>query len=138
MQVNPFWDISETAANDRSVVDTPHRQRVDRRADRRYPINAKVEYRIANRRKVIETGYGRTIDISTTGVLFESRIPIPRGLKIVLIITWPASSPGASRLELHAEGRTVRTVYDCTAVQIQRCTFRRQQPAAESTTTSPH
>ena len=99
----------------------------ERRSDRRYPISADLQYRITNRRKVIETGSGRTVDISSNGVLFETRLPLPRGLKIELRILWPVVSAGSPRLELHAEGRTVRTQQNRTAVQIQKYAFQSQR-----------
>ena len=104
----------------------------DRRADRRYPINAALKYRITYRRKVIGTGPGRTIDMSSTGMLFESTSALPRGLKIEIWINWPALPAFNNRLELHAEGRTVRAQDNCTAVHIQKYTFR-GQPSPEST-----
>ena len=100
---------------------------MERRADRRYPISADLQYRITNRRKVIEIGSGRTIDISSTGVLFESRVPLPRGLKIELRIMWPVVAGDSPKLELHAEGRTVRAQENCTAVRIEKYTFQSQK-----------
>jgi hypothetical protein len=103
----------------------------DRRSDRRYPINAEVRYCITNRQRVIQTGYGRIIDISSAGVLFESGLALPRGLKIELSIAWPALSSTSSKLELHAEGRTVRAEHNRTAAQIHRYTFRAAQTTSQ-------
>jgi len=98
----------------------------ERRAHRRYSITAELEYRITKRQKLIVQGRGQTIDISSTGVLFEAPLPLPLGLKIEVVITWPARPTNLHRLELHAEGYTVRTERNCTAVLIKRYAFRGQ------------
>jgi len=132
MPGSPLWNISQlrqAASNDGPPTGASRgKGEVERRADRRYPINAELAYRITNRRRVITSGCGRTIDISSRGLLFESQIPLPRGLRIEVSIIWPTLPAGSSRLELLAEGRTVRTQQNCTAVQIKRYSFR-QQPA---------
>ena len=96
----------------------------DRRSDRRYPITAELEYRIISRRNLVKIGSGRTLDISSTGVLFESAIALPRGLRIELKINWPALPSTTNRIEIRAEGRTVRATNNCTAVRIQKYTIR--------------
>ena len=101
--------------------------RSERRANRRYPITADLCYRILNRKKVIESGRGRTIDVSSTGVLFEAPLTLPRGLKIEICIDWPALS---DRLELFAEGRIVRGRKNYTAVHIRKFSFREKQERA--------
>ena len=125
------WDISRLfhagAGGSPGGISAQGVARTDRRSDRRYPISADLQYRITNRRKVIESGSGRTIDISSTGILFESRLPLPRGLKIELKILWPVLTAGSPRMELHAEGRTVRAQQNCTAVQIQKYAFQSQK-----------
>lgn len=106
---------------------SPNLGRSERRATRRYPISSDLYYRILHRKKVIECGRGRTIDISSTGLLFESNLTLPRGLKIEICIDWPALS---DRLELCAEGRIVRGKKNCTAVRIRKYSFREKQERA--------
>ena len=99
----------------------------ERRSDKRYPIRTELVYRITRGRKIIKAGRGLTIDMSSAGVLFKSRVPLVRGLKIELCIKWPASAGGPTPLELYAEGRTVRVERNLTAVQIRKSAFRGQQ-----------
>jgi hypothetical protein len=134
--VHPSWDLSRLwqaarADNQRSGPVSGGR-REERRSDRRYPIEADLEYRITNRKRVIKTGSGRTVDISSNGILFESNLSLPRGLKIELSINWPALPATTSRIELLAEGRTVRGERNLTAVQIQKYMFRGRQRAGQS------
>ena len=98
----------------------------ERRSDRRYPIRAELEYRITRGRKLIASGRGQTIDISSAGVRFESSFALARGMKIDLCIDWPALASSRKRLELHAEGHTVRAERNYTAVQIRKYSFRGQ------------
>jgi hypothetical protein len=100
------------------------KQGPERRAHARYSICAEVEYRITKRRQVVQTGTGLTVDLSSTGVLFEGRLPVPVGQRVELSIVWPARRIDSSRIEFHAEGLTVRTERNLTAVQITRYAFR--------------
>jgi hypothetical protein len=126
MHVNPSRDRSRSlragARGHQNIGSTQGPP--DRRADRRYPIAAELEYRIINRGNVVKIGLGRTIDISSAGVLFESEIALPRGLKVELIISWPSLPTTSKRIEIRAEGRTVRADHKCTAVRIYKYTFR--------------
>lgn len=112
---------------DQSVFQGPGNSRADRRSDRRYPVSAKLEYHIRGHKTLTETGYGRTIDISNAGVLFESGIPLPRGLKVELQIHWPVAGANSNQVQLYAEGRTVRAQRNCTAVKILKYNFTSQR-----------
>jgi hypothetical protein len=96
----------------------------ERRATRRYSIEAKLEYRITRQDAVLQRGRGFTVNISSSGVLFECQLPLPVGRKVEVSILWPAHKNSANRLELFAEGRIVRSEQNQVAVQIKRYEFR--------------
>ncbi len=96
----------------------------DRRADRRYPIAADIEYRVATRGKLPETGEGRTVNVSSGGVLFESPRSVPPGTQIELLLAWPVLLDNATGLRLSIVGRTVWAKGNQTAVRILRYDFR--------------
>lgn len=95
----------------------------ERRADRRYSIGADVQYQLkpvtGNR-----NGVGRTINISSSGVLFESRCVPQVGEEISLSIAWPARLNGVVGLRLHVLGRVVRVSGNRTAMTIAHYQYR--------------
>jgi hypothetical protein len=100
------------------------RGRKDRRLSCRFPIEAEVRYLLLQGKAIQETGRGRTVNISSSGILFESAHSIPPGIPIELSIAWPARIDGIVRMRLRASGRTVRNQDNCTAVKIRRYEFR--------------
>ena len=95
----------------------------DRRSWPRYPFEAALEYRLIRGRKV-STGRGKTVNVSSRGVLFQSDKPLAAGAQIELAIAWPALLNDAAGLTLHVTGRTVRSQENCAAVRILRYEFR--------------
>jgi hypothetical protein len=118
----------------RAKTQAPHRliegdasrstRAVERRATRRYSIEAELEYRITRQEEVLHQGRGFTVNISSSGVLFECPLPLPVGRRVEVSILWPAHKNSANRLELFAEGRIVRNEQNQVAVQIKRYEFR--------------
>lgn len=93
----------------------------ERRADRRYPIHARIEYKLILGRRVVRTGTGRLLNISRGGLLFECAHAIPAENMIELEVDWPAR---AVKMVLHVAGQTVRSQGVSTAVKILRSSFR--------------
>jgi hypothetical protein len=103
---------------------TAGRRKADRRSDRRYPIDAELVYQLVRHGQAVETGHGRTLNVSSSGILFEAACALPRGAPIELSIAWPARLGDVVALKLCVTGRTVRCQNNCTAVLIQRHIFR--------------
>src|SRR5881227_2730113 len=82
----------------------------DRREDRRYPINLELRWKLIRRRKVRDTGSGRTIDLSSGGILFDASRPLPSGMNVELSINWPVLLHNVAPMQLVISGRIVRTV----------------------------
>jgi len=93
----------------------------ERRAGRRYPIHAGIEYKLILGRRVVRTGTGRLLNISRGGLLFECAHAIPAENMIELEVDWPAR---AVKMVLHVAGQTVRSEGVSTAVKILRSSFR--------------
>jgi hypothetical protein len=96
----------------------------DRRSSRRYPLESDMAYKIVHRQRVIEVGSGRTVNMSASGILFESTRALPVGAKVELSVAWPARLGARVRLQVCIMGRTVWSSSKSTAVQIQRYDFR--------------
>ena len=80
----------------------------DRRQDRRYEINLELRWKLIRRRKVRDSGVGRTIDFSSGGVFFEAHRQLPIGLNVELSISWPILLHNSSPLQLLVSGKIVR------------------------------
>ena len=98
----------------------------DRRHSDRFPIEREVRYRVLNKRSSEETGDGKTINISSSGVLFTAEHMLLPGRRMELAISWPAQLNNKTALKLVARGRVVRFEGGLAAIEIQQYEFRTQ------------
>jgi hypothetical protein len=80
----------------------------DRRYDRRYGIGLDLRWKLIRRRKVLEVGTGKTVDLSSGGIRFDAGRQLPLGLNIELSIAWPALLHNVAPMQLFAAGKIVR------------------------------
>jgi len=111
-------------------VKTDHTTNADRRHSDRFPIEREVRYRVLSKRSGEEAGEGRTINISSSGVLFTSAHILLPGKRMELSISWPAQLDNKCALKLVAKGRVVRFERGLAAIEIQQYEFRTQAPAS--------
>ena len=98
----------------------------DRRHSDRFPIEREVRYRVLNKRSSEETGDGKTINISSSGILFTSEHMLLPGRRMELAISWPAQLNNKTALKLVARGRVIRFEGGRAAIEIQQYEFRTQ------------
>jgi hypothetical protein len=72
----------------------------------------------------VETGSGRTIDLSSSGLSFPADRSLETGQKLDVSIDWPALLDGGVKLQLIVSGVVVRTAGTATALQIRRHEFK--------------
>ena len=96
----------------------------NRRKSERKPIENVVRYRVRGRKEDELTGVGRTVNMSSSGVLLTTEKPVERGKNMELAIQWPANLDDGTRLKLVARGTVVRNADGATAVRIQQYEFR--------------
>ena len=97
----------------------------ERRASRRYPIEQDAAYKVLNYRAAApEAGVGRTLDISSGGVLFVTEQRLRTGKRLELSVNWPAMLDGGCPLKFVAVGRVVRAEERRAAIQIEQHQFR--------------
>ena len=99
---------------------------LERRHSNRYPIQREVHYRVLNKRSPANAGEGKTVNISSGGVLFSSSHILIPGRRMELSISWPAKLNDKCALKLVARGRVVRFELGQAAVEIQHYEFRTQ------------
>ena len=96
----------------------------DRREDRRYQLQLECKWKLIRRRKVLDTGVGSTVDLSSGGVLFDAGRALPVGLSVELSIAWPALLHNVAPMQLAVAGRIVRTQGSRAAISMVQHEFR--------------
>lgn len=86
----------------------------ERRQDRRYQLSLELKWKLIRRRRVLDTGTGCTIDLSSGGISFDAGRHLPEGLNVELSIAWPVLLHNVAPLQLVASGKIVR----CTGHQV--------------------
>jgi len=79
-----------------------------------------------NKRSSEEVGDGKTLNISSSGVLFTTEHMLLPGRRMELAISWPAQLNNKTPLKLVARGRVVRFEGGRAAMEIQQYEFRTQ------------
>jgi len=103
----------------------------ERRNDRRYGIQLDLRWKLIRRRRVLDSGVGHTIDLSSGGILFDSGRQLPVGLNVELAISWPVLLRDVAPLQLIVSGRIVRGSQSRTAVCMTQHEFRTSGMSAE-------
>jgi len=80
----------------------------ERRSKGRYPIELELEYKLLKRGRVEWAGVGRTLNISSSGVLVETDRSLLPGALVELSVKWPFLLRGMCALKLVLRGRIVR------------------------------
>jgi PilZ domain-containing protein len=96
----------------------------ERRFDRRYDIVLELRWKLVRRRKVLDSGTGRTVDLSSGGIRFEAGRQLPQGFNMELSIAWPVLLHNKSPMQLVVAGKIVRTNGSEIAIQIAQHEFR--------------
>jgi len=97
----------------------------ERRLSNRLPIERDVRYKIfGGRRGITRVGWGKTVNMSSRGVLFTTESALPKGAHIELTVSWPAKLNHAVPLNLVARGVLVRVDENQAAVAMEKYEFR--------------
>jgi hypothetical protein len=93
-------------------------------------VNLEVRYSVVGQRRQVETGSGRTIDISSSGLSFTADSPLSIGQRLDMSIDWPVRLDRDVQIQLVASGVVVRTDGAVTALRMERHEFktRRAEP----------
>jgi PilZ domain-containing protein len=96
----------------------------DRRTSQRLPIEREVRYKVLMGRGQTRTGTGRTVNISSAGILFTTDGLLPEGERVELSVSWPAQLNNTLPLKFVAMGRLVRCEENQAAIAIERYEFK--------------
>src|SRR6266700_744826 len=120
------------------AFEPPQVLRAEGRLHQRYLIAFDLEYEILKRRRVQHLGFGRTINISSSGVLFEAKdiqsvCFMDCSEPIVLKMNWPLSLSEVCALKLEMRGHIVRIDGRRIAMKIDNHEFRTGTVALKAT-----
>jgi hypothetical protein len=106
----------------------PLERALNRRGNDRFPIVRELRYRTLGGRGNSAWCTGKTLDISSTGILFHAETPLAPGKRVELSISWPAQLDGKCALKLVARCRITRCKGTEIAVEMDKYEFRTQGP----------
>src|ERR1022692_2675732 len=106
----------------------------DRRLDRRYHLQLELKWKLIRRRRILDTGTGRTMDVSSGGICFDAGRSLPEGLNVELSISWPVLLRNLAPMQLVAIGKIVRCNGRRVAMQTVQHEFRTAGIASAHTT----
>ena len=102
----------------------------ERRGSDRFAIEREVKFKAMNRKGVEDAGTGKTINMSSNGILFETDQMLLPGRRMELQVSWPAQLNNACPLKLVAKAKVVRSDAKTAAVEILQYEFRTQARAS--------
>ena len=102
---------------------------IDRRINRRYDLRLPLHYRVAQKGLPPRSGSGLTCDLSTGGISFRCRRPLPVGAHVEITVAWPARYAEIYPIDLIVTGFVVRSDASRTAVRMTSRRFRTESQA---------
>ena len=97
---------------------------LERRSRIRFPIALDAHYAVVGRQEIV--GMGRTMNISSHGVLITSAREWTPGASVSVVIEWPILLGSVRPLALHIQGRVVRSDRGLVAVRFSTHELRTQ------------
>ena len=97
---------------------------VERRATPRYPVAAEVTWRLLYDRRSDHHGTGKSLNMSSSGILFTTPAPLEVGSNVEVCISWPVALNGNCPLKLVVTGKITRSDQATSALNILRYEFR--------------
>jgi len=106
----------------------------ERRMKRRFQIEQEVRYKMLYGQRIAETGTGKTLNISSSGVWFTTENMLTTGMPVEVSMNWPVLLNDSCPMKLMIYGCVVRSNEKGAAVAIERYEFRTQGRAFQQTT----
>jgi hypothetical protein len=97
---------------------------LERRSKLRFAINRELRYKLLENEKIIATGRGETVDMSSGGVAFRTDMALNAGDYIELSISWPALLDDTCPMRLVVYGRITRQSGSLIASTVEKWEFR--------------
>ena len=104
----------------------------ERREKQRFVLVHTIRFRLSAKQPTSRWAVGTIQDMSSSGVSFRCRRPLPLGGHLELIVDWPASLGNHRLVSLHASGFVVRSSRTKAAVRITSHRFQVVEWPADS------
>jgi len=98
-------------------------QKIERRRGARYSIERDLKWKWQGRRTRQAPEHGRTVNMSSGGMLFTTNFLLPLGKLVEVGVNWPVAPGSDGGLQLVAKARVVRSDDGCTAVEFKQREF---------------
>jgi hypothetical protein len=98
----------------------------DRRSGQRYDMELDMEFSVLKAGVKVASGRGKILNLSKTGILFESERRLPPESIVHIIVDWPVKFQQTKRIDWIVQAVVVRSDAQGTAVRIMRQRFSRQ------------
>ena len=102
--------------------------RWERRRKFRFPLEADVRYTVMQSRGQLVSGSGKTLDMSSKGILFTTSAPLQPKRLVQIALDWPAKLDETCPLQLMIVGRVIRSDNNIAAASIEKYEFRTRAP----------
>lgn len=96
----------------------------DRRASQRFPLQLAVRYRLIGSSTPARWTNGESVNISSSGILFQGAETVVPGQGIEAFVAWPVSLDNRVPLKLAVKGPVVRAEGNHTAIRFERYEFK--------------
>jgi hypothetical protein len=97
----------------------------ERRVSNRLPIERDLRYKVlGSKKRIKQIGSGKTLNMSSGGVLFTTESDLLEGERVEIAVSWPAQLNDAIPLKFVAVGVLVRAKAAQAALSIERYEFR--------------
>jgi hypothetical protein len=97
---------------------------VERRTKLRFALNRDLRYKLLDHEKIVATGEGETVDMSSGGIAFRTDADLTAGNYIELSISWPALLGDSCPMRLVVYGKVVRRSDGLVASTVEKWEFR--------------
>jgi hypothetical protein len=91
------------------VSSKPTNNPPERRSSRRFPVLCDARYRVISNGAFEEFGSGKTVNMSSRGVLIVTDCVLSPGLRVEVEVDWPVKLDDGASMKLVIMGRVVRS-----------------------------
>ncbi len=98
----------------------------ERRGKVRFPFEREIRYKLLKDNAVVESGVGRTVNMSSNGIAFSTERSLESGHYIELAVSWPVLLENSTPMRLIVFGRVVRSGSRTTVCTIEKYEYRTQ------------
>ena len=113
-----------TTHNRRQVSSQGYSNLSERRASQRFLIECKAEYRVISRGVADVSGWGQTVNVSSSGILLTVEHVLSVGWRMEVSVDWPVRLDDKIPLKWVLKGQVVRSATREVALSIKRYQFR--------------